>query len=165
MSLFGFTNDVNNKSNFTTISKKSFQSTQTKFKIKIDWCIDRSYRDYCQWWNIKWLWVLRIRIMRLQVIRSVNQWYLNFKIIFSKMTFAVLSQATALSKRVFHQTQNTFNRIQNTFITDEIHDQGKTFYFRARPLASRFFVRCWTLDVFIWTSSVSRFQRYESFQI
>ena len=68
------------------------------------------------------------------------------------MTFACLSQATATSKRVFHQTQNTFNRIQNTFITDEIHDQGKTFYFRARPLASRplaFFVRSWTLDAFI----------------
>ena len=46
-------------------------------------------------------------------------------LIFSKMTFACLSQATATSKRVFHQTQNTFNRIQNTFITDEIHDQGK----------------------------------------
>jgi len=46
------------------------------------------------------------------------------------MTFGCLSQATALSKRVFHQTQNTFNRIQNTFITDEIHDQGKIFYFR-----------------------------------
>ena len=41
------------------------------------------------------------------------------------MTFACLSQATATSKRVFHQTQNTFNRIHNTFITDEIHDQGK----------------------------------------
>ena len=40
------------------------------------------------------------------------------------MTFACLSQATATSKRVFHQTQNTFNRIQNTFITDEIHDTG-----------------------------------------
>ena len=46
---------------------------------------------------------------------------------FSKMTFACLSQATATSNRVFHQTQNTFNRIQNTFITDEIHDQGKIF--------------------------------------
>ena len=43
------------------------------------------------------------------------------------MTFACLSQATATSARVFHQTQNTFNRIQNTFITDEIHDQGKIF--------------------------------------
>ena len=41
------------------------------------------------------------------------------------MTFACLSQATATSKRVFHQTKNTFNRIHNTFITDEIHDQGK----------------------------------------
>ena len=41
------------------------------------------------------------------------------------MTFACLSEATATSKRVFHQTQNTFNRIHNTFITDEIHDQGK----------------------------------------
>ena len=47
------------------------------------------------------------------------------------MTFACLSQATALSKRVFHQTQNTFNRIQNTFITDEIHDQGKNYHFRS----------------------------------
>ena len=44
------------------------------------------------------------------------------------MTFACISQATALSKRVFHQTQNTFNRIQDTFITDEIHDQGKNLY-------------------------------------
>ena len=44
------------------------------------------------------------------------------------MTFACLSQATATSKRVFHQTQNTFNRIHNTFITDEIHDQGKTIF-------------------------------------
>ena len=47
------------------------------------------------------------------------------------MTFACLSQATALSKRVFHQTQNTFNRIKNTFITDEIHDQGKNYHFRS----------------------------------
>ena len=34
-------------------------------------------------------------------------------------------QATALSQKVVHQTRNTFNRIQNTFITDEIHDIGK----------------------------------------
>ena len=43
------------------------------------------------------------------------------------MTFACLSQATATSNRVFHHSQNTINRIQNTFITDEIHDQGKKF--------------------------------------
>ena len=47
------------------------------------------------------------------------------KLIFSKMTFAHLSQATAASKRFYHRTQNTFNRIQNTFITTEIHEQGK----------------------------------------
>ena len=41
------------------------------------------------------------------------------------MTFACLSQATAVSKRVFHRPQNTIDRIQNTFITNEIHDQGK----------------------------------------
>ena len=55
----------------------------------------------------------------------------SFKTKFSKMTFACLSQAIATSARVFHQTQNTFNRIQNTFITDEIHDQGKNFRFRS----------------------------------
>ena len=41
------------------------------------------------------------------------------------MTFALLSAATASSQRVFHESQNTFNRIQNSFITKEIHDQGK----------------------------------------
>ena len=56
-------------------------------------------------------------------------------IIFSKMTFACLSEATATSKRVFHQTQNTFNRIHNTFITDEIHDQGKQNYISQIRLA------------------------------
>ena len=40
------------------------------------------------------------------------------------MTVDYLSQEIALSRRVFHQTQNTYNRIQNTFITDEIHDTG-----------------------------------------
>ena len=40
------------------------------------------------------------------------------------MTFAHLSQATAASKRFDHRTQNTFNRIQNTYMTIEIHDQG-----------------------------------------
>ena len=43
---------------------------------------------------------------------------------FSKMTFAGLSQATAMSQRFYHRTQNTFNRIQNTYMTIEIHDQG-----------------------------------------
>ena len=43
------------------------------------------------------------------------------------MTFACLSQATATSARVFHQTQNTFNQM-NTFITNEIHDQGNIVY-------------------------------------
>ena len=47
------------------------------------------------------------------------------KIYFSKMTFANISEATALSQRVFHRSQNTFNRIQNSFMTNEIHDQGK----------------------------------------
>ena len=42
------------------------------------------------------------------------------------MTFAHLSEATASSQRVFHQSQNTFNRIQNSFVTNEIHDQGMT---------------------------------------
>ena len=46
------------------------------------------------------------------------------KICFSKMTFALISEATALSQRVFHRSQNTFNRIQNSFMTNEIHDQG-----------------------------------------
>ena len=46
--------------------------------------------------------------------------------IFSKMTFAVLSQATAESQRLYHRTQNTFNRIQNSLMTIEIHDQGKS---------------------------------------
>ena len=45
--------------------------------------------------------------------------------IFSKMTFAVLSQATAESQRLYYRTQNTFNRIQNSLLTIEIHDQGK----------------------------------------
>ena len=42
------------------------------------------------------------------------------------MTFAHLSQATAESQRVDHRTQNTFNRIQNSLMTIEIHDQGKS---------------------------------------
>ena len=46
------------------------------------------------------------------------------KDVFSKLTFALLSEATASSQRVFHQSQNTINRIQNSFITNEIHDQG-----------------------------------------
>ena len=45
--------------------------------------------------------------------------------ILSKMTFAHLSQATAASQRFFHRTQNTFNRIQDSFMTIEIHDQGQ----------------------------------------
>ena len=40
--------------------------------------------------------------------------------IFSKMTFAHLSQATAKSQRVFHRSQ-----IQNSLMSIEIHDQGK----------------------------------------
>ena len=43
---------------------------------------------------------------------------------FSKMTFAKLSQATASSQRYDHRTQNTFNRIANSLMTIEIHDQG-----------------------------------------
>ena len=42
------------------------------------------------------------------------------------MTFAHLKQATAASQRLNHQTRNTFNRIQNTFITTEIHEQGQS---------------------------------------
>ena len=41
------------------------------------------------------------------------------------MTFAYLSQATAASKRFYHRTQNTFNRIQNTYMSIEIHHQGQ----------------------------------------
>ena len=41
------------------------------------------------------------------------------------MTFARLSQATAASQRFYHRTQNTVNRIQNSLMTIEIHDQGK----------------------------------------
>ena len=44
------------------------------------------------------------------------------------MTFAHLSQATAESQRYDHRTQNTFNRIIDTFMTIEIHDQGKFTY-------------------------------------
>ena len=43
------------------------------------------------------------------------------------MTFAHLSQATAASQRFYHRTQNTFNRIQNTYMTIEIHDQGLSY--------------------------------------
>ena len=50
---------------------------------------------------------------------------LELKTKFSKMTFALLSQATAESLRVDHRTQHTFNRIQNSLMTIEIHDQGK----------------------------------------
>ena len=42
------------------------------------------------------------------------------------MTFANLSQTTAASQRFYHRTQNTFNRIQNSFMTIEIHDQGES---------------------------------------
>ena len=48
------------------------------------------------------------------------------------MTFAHLSQATAESRRIFHRTQNTFNRIQNSLMTIEIHDQGKFISQRQR---------------------------------
>ena len=40
------------------------------------------------------------------------------------MTFAHLSQATAESQRIFHQTQNPISRIQNTLVTKEVHEQG-----------------------------------------
>ena len=56
----------------------------------------------------------------------------KFLKIFSKMTFAHLSQATAESRRIFHRTQNTFNRIQNSLMTIEIHDQGKFISQRQR---------------------------------
>ena len=49
---------------------------------------------------------------------------IEINIFFSKMTFAHLSQATAESQRYYHRTQNTYNRIQNSFMTIEIHDQG-----------------------------------------
>ena len=41
------------------------------------------------------------------------------------MTFDHLSQATAESERFYHRTQNSYNRIQNSFMTIEIHDQGE----------------------------------------
>ena len=41
------------------------------------------------------------------------------------MTFADLSEATATLERVDHRSQNTFNRIQNSLMTIEIHDQGE----------------------------------------
>ena len=44
--------------------------------------------------------------------------FVNANFILSKMGFADLSQATALSRRVFIP-------IENTFITNEIHDIGK----------------------------------------
>ena len=44
---------------------------------------------------------------------------------FSKMTFAILSQATAESQRFYHRTQNSFNRIQNSLMTIEVHNQCK----------------------------------------
>ena len=54
--------------------------------------------------------------------------YLNIDIThlfsFSKITFAQLSQATVTQERLFHRTQNTFNRIQNSLMSIEIHDQG-----------------------------------------
>ena len=42
------------------------------------------------------------------------------------MTFAQLSQATATNQRFFHRTQSPFNRIQNSMMSIEIHDQGKS---------------------------------------
>ena len=35
-----------------------------------------------------------------------------------------MSQATVTLQRMDHRTQNTFNRIQNSLMTIEIHDQG-----------------------------------------
>ena len=40
------------------------------------------------------------------------------------MTVDQFSQATASSKRFYHQAQETFNQIQNSMVTLEIHDQG-----------------------------------------
>ena len=55
----------------------------------------------------------------------IKRMNLDWLILFlSKMTFAHLSQATAASQRFYHRTQNTFNRIQNSLMTIEIHDQG-----------------------------------------
>ena len=45
--------------------------------------------------------------------------------VLSKMTYANLSQATAASQKFYHRSQNTFNQIQNSLMTIEIHDQGK----------------------------------------
>ena len=42
------------------------------------------------------------------------------------MTFAQMSQATETNQRFFHRTQNAFNRIQNSMMSIEIHDQGKS---------------------------------------
>ena len=66
------------------------------------------------------------------------------------MTFANLSQATAASKRVYHRTQNTFNRIQNTYMSIEIHHQGwlkvKSYDLDSNPfLAQTSF--CWAFSI------------------
>ena len=55
--------------------------------------------------------------------KTINEYSL-VEVFFSKMTFAHLKQATAGSQRFYHRTRNTFNRILNTFITTEIHEQG-----------------------------------------
>ena len=74
------------------------------------------------------------------------------------MTFAHLSAATASSQRVFHESQNTFNRIQNSFITNEIHDQGK---FSQITILVWTFLKLYSADSsFCWAFSLSTMIRH-----
>ena len=63
-------------------------------------------------------------ISELSDFRLENSLKIRIHSLFSKMTFAHLSQATAESQRYYHHSQNTFNQIQNSLMTKEIHDQG-----------------------------------------
>jgi len=65
------------------------------------------------------------------------------------MTFAQLSQATVTNQRFFHRTRNTFNRIQNSLMSIEIHDQG---YSQAnKKLKNNIFLAetsfCWAFSI------------------
>ena len=75
------------------------------------------------------------------------------------MTFANLSQATAASKKVYHRTQNTFNRIQNTYMSIEIHHQGwlrvKSYDFKSM-LSSNIIL----LGIFNFNNAASQFELF-----
>ena len=75
------------------------------------------------------------------------------------MTFALLSEATAPSQRVFHRSQNTFNRIQNSFLTNEIHDQGK-FSKRLSSKILAFHIFFIADSSFCWAFSISTMIRH-----